>query len=284
MATQAAQAIMLRPMTGSDIDAATHLSREQAWPHREEDWALFLELGEGIVAETDGMVIGTIMAWRYGADYATLGMVIVSPAAQGHGLGRRLMEAMLAQLPGRSVVLNATDEGLPLYRKLGFTEIGTIYQHQAQAPSTPLAELIPDERVRPTGGADDCLGDLYSRAAGMDRRALLESLSAHADTVVLTRDHAPVGFAQFRRFGRGRLIGPVVAPDVHGAKALILHWLGANTGTFCRLDVTEASGLSGWLAGLGLPCVGRVKTMVLGTAPRGDAAIAVHALAAQALG
>lgn len=284
MAIQVAEAIALRPMTGADIDAATHLSREQAWPHREEDWALFLSLGEGIVAERDGKVIGTIMAWRYGDDFATLGMVIVSPAAQGQGLGRKLMEAMLERLKGRSVVLNATEEGLPLYRKLGFVETGTIYQHQAVAPAMPLAELLPDERVRPIGGADDCLGDLYARAAGMDRRALFEVLSAHADTVVLTRDHAPMGFAQFRRFGRGWLVGPVVAPETHGAKALILHWLGANTGTFCRLDVTEESGLSGWLADLGLPCVGRVKTMVLGPAPKADAAIAVQALASQALG
>jgi len=284
MATQAAQVIALRPMAGTDIDAATNLSREQAWPHREEDWTLFLDLGEGIVAERDGEVVGTIMAWRFGTDYATIGMVIVSPAMQGQGLGRRLMEAMIERLKGRSVVLNATDEGLPLYRKLGFVETGTIFQHQASVTKAPLAELLPGERVRPAGGADDSLGELYSRAAGMDRRALFERLTTEAETVVLSRDHAADGFAQLRRFGRGWLIGPVVAPEAHGARALILHWLGARAGAFCRLDVTEASGLSGWLAGIGLPCVGRVRTMVLGTAPRGDTAIAVHALAAQALG
>jgi hypothetical protein len=61
-----AGSLTLRPMTGPDIAPATVLSREQAWPHREEDWALFLEAGEGIVAERAGRVLGTVMAWRYG--------------------------------------------------------------------------------------------------------------------------------------------------------------------------------------------------------------------------
>src|SRR5262245_5380687 len=74
----AAGARPLRPMTGPDIAPATMLSREPAGPHREEDWALFLEAGEGIVAERVGRVLGTVMAWRYGEDFAAVGMVIVA--------------------------------------------------------------------------------------------------------------------------------------------------------------------------------------------------------------
>jgi predicted N-acetyltransferase YhbS len=284
MATQMAGRVVLRPMTAGDLEAAAELSREQSWPHREEDWELFLELGEGIVAEVDERVVGTIMGWRFGKDSATLGMVIVSNAAQGRGVGRRLTEAMLEKLKGLNIVLNATEEGLPLYAKLGFVEIGTVFQHQAPAPTVPLAELVSGERVRPMGAADDCLAEMYSRASGMDRSALFGALVASSSAVVLTRDHLPVGFALFRRFGRGWSIAPVVAPDAGGAKALISHWLGANTGSFCRLDVTEESGLSGWLEELGLPRVGTVKTMVLGTAPIGDPSVHAYVLAAQALG
>ena len=284
MVTQLAAQVVLRPMTAGDLDAATELSREQSWPHREEDWAVFLELGEGIVAEQDDHVVGTIMSWRFGEDVATLGAVIVSNALQGRGIGRRLMESMLERLKGRSVILNATDEGLPLYRKLGFVEIGTVFQHQAPAPVVPLVELVPGERVRPMGTADDCLADMYSRACGMDRTGLFARLVKDAKIVVLTRQHRPVGFAMFRRFGRGWVIGPVVAPDRGGAKALISHWLGANQNSFCRLDVTDESGLSGWLEELGLPRVGTVRTMVLGSAPDAEPGVRAYALATQALG
>jgi predicted N-acetyltransferase YhbS len=284
MVTEAAARLALRPMTTADIETASELSREQGWPHREEDWVLFLELGEGIVAELDGRLAGTIMGWRYGEDMATLGMVIVTNAAQGQGIGRQLMQAMLERLHDRTVVLNATAEGLPLYRKLGFAETGAVYQHQAAAPVVPLAALMPGERVRPMGAADDSLGALYSQAGGMDRSKLFDVLVANGSTVVLTREHQPVGFALFRRFGRGWAIGPVVAPDIGGAKTLISHWLGANKGTFCRLDVTGESGLSPWLEDLGLPCVGTVVTMALGPAPTPEGPARIAGLASQALG
>jgi predicted N-acetyltransferase YhbS len=193
--------LTLRPMTGPDIATATVLSREQAWPHREEDWALFLEAGEGIVAERAGRVVGTVMAWRYGKDFASVGMVIVASDVQGQGVGRKLMEAMLDRLAGRTVVLNATAAGLPLYEKLGFVETGVIHQHQAIAPGVAVVEGIPGGRVRTMGRSDDGLGNLYSGASGMDRTALFERLAANAHTVVLTRDHQTVGFAQVRRFG-----------------------------------------------------------------------------------
>ncbi|MEO7657055.1 MAG: GNAT family N-acetyltransferase [Sphingomicrobium sp.] len=284
MAIDVATRLALRPMTATDIAVATDLSREQGWPHSEDDWKLFLELGEGIVATLDGKFAGTVLAWRFATDMATIGLVIVARAAQGMGIGRQLMEAMLERLKGRTVVLNATDEGLPLYRKLGFVETGSIHQHQGRAPVVPLVNLVSGERVRPMGAADDSLGALYSRSSGMDRRALFDALAGESDAVVLARDHVPVGFALFRRFGRGWSIAPVVAPDLGGAKALVSHWLGTKTNRFCRLDVDAAGGMSEWLEELGLPKVGRVVTMALGSPPVGDGQTKVFGLAAQALG
>jgi hypothetical protein len=246
---------------------------------------MMFSLGSGYVAERDGELIGTAMSWLYGEDAATLGMVIVSPKAQGMGIGRRLMDAVLDDLSGRTVMLNATDEGLPLYRKMGFEPIGPIYQHQGAAFAVPMAELIPDERVRPLGNKDmDVLRTLARRATGMDRDKLLEALVPGAQGVVLTRSNEPVGFALFRRFGRGYVVGPTIAPDTGGAKALISHWLGSNSGIFCRLDVTEESGLSGWLDELGLPCVGRVMRMTRGQHPKADPDLKIFSLTTQALG
>jgi hypothetical protein len=227
------------------------------------------------------------MAWRYGygEDAAALGMVIVSSDAQGQGVGRRLMEAMLARLAGRTVVLNATAAGLPLYEKLGFVRTGVVHQHQADAPGIAAAEETPAGRVRRMGPPDGGrLSTLYSRASGMDRTALFERLAATAHTVVLARDDQAVGFAQVRRFGRGWVVGPVVAPGADGAKALVLYGLHTRAGTFFRLDVNGDRGLSEWLADIGFPRVDSVQTMVRGRRPAPDPAISVYAIAAQALG
>ncbi len=276
--------ILIREMTPFDIEGAVELSYEQEWPHRQEDWETYLELGEGIVAEQDGRIVGTTMAWRYAPTYATLGMVIVANAFQGKGLGGRLMQAMLDRLEGCSVLLNATEAGVPLYRKFGFEPIGTIHQHQGSAPLVPLAQLRSGERVRPLGSADRDLADLYDRATGMGRGRLFESLGPSRNAVVLAQDHVAVGFANMRRFGRGWSVGPIVAPDLIGAKALASHWIGAYAGSFCRLDVPAEGGFSEWLTELGLPKVGEVHTMVRGTAPVVDDHCRLFGLVSQALG
>ncbi len=276
--------LVIRPMTVADVEAATELSREQQWPHREEDWELLLSMGEGLVAERNGKLVGTTLCWRYGTDMATIGLVIVSPAVQGQGIGRKLMESTIANLGERTIVLNATEEGLPLYLKLGFVETGTVCQHQGVLQDVPLAELLPGDRIRPKGKADSGLAALYSAANGMDRAELFQALAQNSRTVVHSRNNAATGFAMLRRFGRGWAIAPVVAPDSASAKALILHWLGVKQGSFCRIDITAESGLGEWLEGLGLPCVGTVRTMARGPAPAPAPGAKVFALAGQPLG
>lgn len=276
--------VKFRAMRHEDVERAVEMSRALSWPHREEDWTLFLTLGHGIVAEVDGEVIGTICGFPYGDHAATLGMVIVDDAHQGKGYGRALMQAMLDHLGNRTVLLQATVEGAPLYEKLGFVDIGTLHQHQGTIPLAPLAALRSGERIRPLGSSEQTPGELYSKATGTDRHAMMRALTAQDSTVVLTHDDIPVGFALLRRFGRGWSVAPVVAPDADGAKALILHWLAQNAGNFTRLDVTGESGLSPWLEGLGLPRVDTVRMMARGPLPKTTGDATLFALTTQALG
>jgi len=278
-------AVTLREMRATDIPAARELSRDQQWPHRTSDWTFMFQQGSGVVAEQDGRVVGTTMSWLYGTDAATVGLVIVDPACQGQGIGRKLMEAILEPLADRAVMLNATDVGAPLYRKLGFEPTGTIFQHQGVLTSVPPAEHRANERVRPMGVRDPAAIEALDRTAtGLDRRKLLAAVLESARGVMLDRDNEAVGFSLLRRFGRGFAIGPTVAPDAAGAKLLISHWLGVKAGSFCRLDVSSDARLSSWLEELGLPCVGRVKTMVRGTLPPCGTGVRTFSLITQALG
>ena len=277
--------VHLRAMTADDLVAAHGLCQAVQWPHRIEDWAFNLSLGQGLVAERDGTVIGTAMCWPYGTGAATLGMIIVSLDCQGAGIGKRLITGLLDRLDGRSVLLNATQAGLPLYRALGFAPIGEIRQHQGAAFSVPVVALAAGERIRPIGRSDaQALVALDAAAAGMPRASLITALLAEAEGVILDRDGEPAGFALFRRFGRGYAIGPVIAPTITGAKALISHWIASNPGMFIRIDVPGDSGLSEWLDDLGLVDVGPVVTMVRGPMLDRAAAPRTWAIVSQALG
>nr|WP_216668607.1 GNAT family N-acetyltransferase [Paraburkholderia xenovorans] len=244
---------------------------ELKWPHRTDDWRFVALLGEGFVAEDASGVIGTALCWKYGDGRASLGMVIVSPAQQGRGIGRKLMELVLEELGGRVTFLHATTAGQPLYEKLGFRAAGTLDQHQGAVFQPPLVSLPPGERLRPLGSSDTArLVELASRASGLDRGDVLPALLDTADGIALDRDGELIGFALFRRFGRSFAIGPVVAPeseDSSRAKALISHWLALNEGVFVRIDTPGESGLTEWLEQLGLPRVDTVVKMVRPAAP-----------------
>lgn len=281
----ATETTKLRPLAASDLPAAQALSAAVGWPHRVEDWRFVHGLGFGVALEARGELLGTAMAWRHGTDAASLGMVVVAPERQGRGLGRRLLAAALEPLGPRRVLLHATEAGLPLYRGLGFRACGTVRQHQGASFSMGLVALRPGERIRPVGRSDaPALSALDADATGVQRGPAIAALLGVSEGVVLDRAGEAAGFALLRRFGRGHVIGPVVAPDAEGAKALIGHWLGSRSGQFLRIDVPEEAGLCEWLAGLGLSEVDRAVPMLRGEAPAPGRRARAFALINQALG
>jgi ribosomal protein S18 acetylase RimI-like enzyme len=266
MQAPAADGVALRAMTADDLAAAYALTDEQRWPHRPADWEQAFRHGEGVVAERDGQVVGTGLRWHWGPRHATVGLIVVAPACQGRRVGHRLMTALLEGLEHHTVLLHATPEGRGLYERLGFVRIGEVRQHQGIAKPTPPVALDAGWRLRPATEAGlPALRVLDANARGMPRNALIDELFGDAEaTVVLDHDDHPCGFAMLRRFGRGYAIGPVVAPDAEGAKALIAHLSGLNAGRFTRIDIDFDSGLTEWLETLGLLRVEAPTAMLRG--------------------
>jgi ribosomal protein S18 acetylase RimI-like enzyme len=278
-------ALRYRRMTEADVEAAHRLSLSVRWPHRLEDWAFIQHLGAGYVAENDQGLVGTALCWSHGTEFASIGMVIVSAEWQGKGIGRKLMAMVLAELGKRNVLLHATAAGKDLYARLGFEAVGEIHQHQGTVFKSPLMPLQPGERIRPLGSRDTAkLAALGARATGMPRATVLAALQNVAEGVVIDRYDEVIGCAMLRRFGHGYAIGPVIAPDIERAKALISHWTGTYGGAFLRIDVSGASGLSPWLTELGLVQVDSVVAMVRGEAPLPDRGVQQFAIINQALG
>lgn len=261
------------------LEGGLALSRQAGWPHRLEDWAFSLNLSRGFVALDDSRVVGTIMMTPFG-HAATINMVIVDAAMRGKGLGGRLMQLALDEAGGRECRLVATEDGLPLYRKLGFREVSIVRQHQG----TALPVEAPGDVIWATSDADKDIAALDREATGMDRRSLMAELQKHAIFAVLPGDGGIAGYAAIRRFGRGDVIGPVVARDASDARRLLAFMLAGRTGSFVRVDTHQALGLCDWLSGLGLKDVGGGIAMRRGENLQIKSSVSVFALASQALG
>jgi len=273
-------------MHAGDLAAGQAMTAALGWPHRAADWEQAFRLGEGRVAVHRGEVVGTAMRWRWGPRHATLGLIVVSPAWQGRGVGRRLVSALLEGLEACGVLLHATPEGRGLYERLGFVHIGGLRQHQGTARHTPPVALPAGWRLRPAGSADTpTMAVLDAQARGMPRAALIAALAAGAAAAaMLEHEGRARGFGLLRRFGRGHSVGPVVAGDAAGARALVAHLAGLNAGHFTRIDVGGPEPAAEWLAGLGLPRVDDAAVMVRGPVPVAADEARLFALATQSLG
>ena len=265
------------------LPQALELSRALNWPYRLEDWEFAQRLGRGLAVEIDGRLAGTALWWPYGDRHASAGMIIVSGQYQRMGIGRALMDALLGDAAGRTVILNSTDEGLDLYKRLGFVAHGHVNQHQAILARSPGGEAA--DKVRAFIPADRrAIYDLDHAASGMDRRALIDALFATGDLKVINRGGRVSGYGCVRAWGRGVVIGPIVAADVANARALISAFAASHVGQFVRVDVPEATGLSPWLDSVGLPRVNQVVAMALGTPPMLGTDARLFALSNQSLG
>ncbi|MDA9520644.1 GCN5 family acetyltransferase [Bradyrhizobium sp. CCBAU 11434] len=277
-----AEDAVLVPFTREHLEGALKLSQEMSWPYRLEDWDVALQLGKGFVLERAGTVIGTAAWWPYGETHASAGMIIVAKAAQGRGYGAWLMDALLTSAHPRTIALNSTAEGMTLYRRRGFVPIGIIHQHHGiprQSHGTPRSDL------RPMAASEfEAIARLDRAATGLERRQMLNRLFDSGDGYVLLRDGLPCGYAISRLFGRGHVIGPVVAESPSDARALIDFAIARLGPVFVRIDVPASSQLGEWLESIGLQRVSDATTMVLGAPAPWTGPARIFGLANQSFG
>lgn len=272
-----------------DPGALHALSIGVAWPHRPADWEMLRALGRGFVALDDiGRVFGSAMWFPHGEDFATIGMVITNPRVQAHGGGRWIMTRLLEDCGERRLLLNATQAAFNLYLSLGFVPQATVYQCQGVVPSGLPPPSAGPETIAAVPPADlpDVLA-LDAAAFGADRRCLLRHLAASSAMLGLRRGDRWIGYAVSRPFGRGQVIGPIVAEDEVQAARLVAAFLADLGGRFVRIDTRQGKGaFRSFLQASGLSVFDTVRTMTRGTTLSSveSGTPGIYGLAAHALG
>ena len=228
-----------------DVRLLHALSIGVGWPHRPKDWDFLRRAGHGIVAvDGIGRVFGSAMWFPHGHEFATIGLVITSPRTQAQGTGRWLMEQVFERCGDRNLSLNSTDAAYHLYLSLGFTKEATVFQWQGDVAAPVPVLPVLDGELKPSLAKElEEIAALDERAVGINRRRLLALLAEDASIFTLRRRGEIVGYSMNREFGRGRVIGPIVAGNDRDAIHLTAVHLKDLTGQFARVDTREQTGL-----------------------------------------
>ena len=107
-----------------DVPLGLMLTRQAGWNQLEADWLRFLDMQpQGcFVAELEGRPVGTTVTCILGP-VAWIAMVLVDVGARRQGVATALLKHAIDFLDGQGVKtirLDATAAGRPVYEKLGF--------------------------------------------------------------------------------------------------------------------------------------------------------------------
>lgn len=219
----------LRTMTLNDIPAGMRLKDIAGWNQTEADWKRFLEGGSDgcFVAEIDGNICGTAATITFENRFAWVSMVLVDPQYRNRGVGTRLLEKCLAYLDERNIrtiKLDATPLGKPLYSKLGFVPEYEIERWVLKKPSgnasspssSPVTASFSARQL-------DLIVEADCIHFGADRGSLLRSLYDIAPSfarAVWSETGGLAGYIFGRSGSFADQIGPWVASDANSARQL----------------------------------------------------------------
>ena len=196
-------------MTPSDIDAVTESILRADWGDRRTwfDFATSQPECRPVVAEIEGgRLVGTGVGTANGA-VGWVGTIWVDPAHRGAGLGRALTQAVIDGLEDagcRTLLLVATDEGLPLYERMGFA-LQARYRI-LEAPGLEATD-VAEGSVRPFEAGDlEAMIGLDAMATGEDRAHAIGRFAAPGTTKVLAADGEVRAFVIRAPWGGGATI------------------------------------------------------------------------------
>lgn len=229
---------MIRLLAQADIPRAKQLSDAAGWNQTEDDWRLLIELEPEACFgyEVDEWLVATTTLVCYGKTLAWIGMVLTDSAYRGRGIARQLVKKAIEVADARKVKtikLDATEMGLPLYKSLGFH-----YEQPIERWSRDgfPAEAQPEYPTGPIPYNDE-------RAFGADRTKVLDALARRGRLVV-----AGGGYVMTRPGAQAGYIGPCVAYDANVAEQLIeavldgWQYMDILAGTWYVVKVAERLG------------------------------------------
>ncbi|HEE9031382.1 GNAT family N-acetyltransferase [Bacillus cereus] len=235
--------IRLERLREEQIGDIVSLSSYIGWDYNREEIETIFNAGivYGVWNEKEELIASAAII-LYGEALASIGMVIVHPDYKGRGIGKMItdscIKSVLAHTP---IMLIATDEGKPLYEKLGFREVSYVSKYICNSYNANNHCIENEDYMMNYEECDlEKIIKIDENAFGTNRKVFLKKriMQSEQCNVVKDKEQNVLGYGLSIQMPENKIIGPVVAKN--NAMAMrIVHDLARGHNGKLRMDVPE---------------------------------------------
>lgn len=241
----------LRVMTEQDVSGGLRLNTLSGWNQTAADWQRFLKNSPPgcFVVEDDGKIVGTATTVNYENRFAWIGMVLVNPEYRKQGIGTQLLKKTVEYLDEkniRTMKLDATPQGKPIYTKLGFVEEYEIERWIRKRPPGAVSP-VPQSICTPLGEIQkERIFRMDEELFGADRSFLLRALCEEAPefAAAIWKGEVLQGYA----FGRHGLfadhLGPWMARTRAAGEQILQGFLAQSSRETIIVDCLKSNSMA----------------------------------------
>lgn len=245
MHTNQAKRLRLMEFDTSDIPGIIDLSISVNWDYDEYEIGTVMSSGKIFgFKNAEGKIVSSAAIIPYENNLASIGMVIVHNDYRGLGLGKQATQQCIDFVSSDTpVMLIATEEGKPLYEKMGFRVVDSVHKYlcetyEAYPPSDNSSIFIEEFNER------DFIEivDLDKAGFGAKRSKFLHHRINQSKQCIVARDTKGniIGYGISILGPINLIVGPIVAPDSQTAVLLIDQLATGHQGKL-RIDVPSGN-------------------------------------------
>ncbi|MEC3469406.1 GNAT family N-acetyltransferase [Bacillus tropicus] len=189
-----------------------------------------------------GKLIASAAIILYGEAFASIGMVIVHPDYKGRGIGKAITSSCMNSVSARTpIMLIATEEGKPLYEKLGFRSVSYVSKYICNSYNAD-DHCVGNENYMMNYEVGDLekIIKIDGYAFGTNRKEFLKKRIMQSEQCIVVKDkeQSVLGYGLSIQTPENKIIGPIVAKNDEMAMRIV-HDLARGHHGKLRIDVSE---------------------------------------------
>ncbi|MCO5062981.1 MAG: GNAT family N-acetyltransferase [Rhizobiaceae bacterium] len=202
----------VRVMSPADVETLVGWAGGEGWNPGKSDGAMFRSADpDGFIGTyVGGELAAGIAAIAYGESYGFIGLYITRADLRGRGYGKRLWNAGIGRLSGRTIGLDAVEAQVENYRASAFQEV---YRTLRFAGTFQLRDRPAQVQLENCNSSDFAeLASFDLEAFGADRETFLRKwISRPHHSIAALSEGSIVGYGTVRQCLEGYKIGPLFA-------------------------------------------------------------------------